>query len=154
MVISIHIGSSILAIISGAFVLLLQKGDRWHTILGRVYAASMITLAAVSFGIYEVTGSFYIFHAISIQSLFFTLAGLCLSRFLRTQISGWLIWHGRFMVYSYITLIVTGTAQFFDQLPFENTTVRAIVFLSIPAVIGWALYEFWKVPQLKSEQIA
>ena len=151
MVISIHIGSSVLAIISGAFVLLLNKGDRWHIILGRVYAVSMITLAAVSFGIYEVTGSFYIFHAISIQSLFFTLAGLCLSRFLRTQISQWIIWHGRFMVYSYITLIVTGIAQFFDQLPFENTTLRAIVFLSIPAITGWALYEFWKVPQLKLE---
>ncbi len=141
--ISLHIYTSILAIVSGLIVLLSTKGTLVHLIVGRIYALAMVTLAVASFGIYEVTGSFYIFHAISIQSLIFVIAAVVIARFMRTTLSNWQAWHGRFMVYSYITLIVTGTAQFFDRLPIANTTLRALVFLTLPAVLGWAYFEFY-----------
>ncbi len=95
-------------------------------------------------------GAFSIFHLISIQTLLFIAAGLAFL-FLRRSIRHWYVWHLRFMLYSYVTLIVTGIAQAFEYLPFTNDVVTAVVFLQIPAVVGWFLIEFRGIPRWRAQ---
>lgn len=151
MLTTIHVVTAIIAIVCGLLVFAFQKGTWTHIILGKIYFISMTLMVLVSFGINEVNGSFSIFHAISIQSLIFLLLAISISRLARSRLSTWQIWHGRFMVYSYIALIVTGVAQFFDRLPFENSALRAVFFLTLPSIIMWYIYEFRFVPQLLSK---
>lgn len=151
MLTTLHIVCAIIAIACGALVFVFQKGTWLHVLFGRFYVISMTLMGLVSFGIHEVNGAFSIFHAISIQSLIFLLLAVGVSRGLRNRLATWKIWHGRFMVYSYITLIVTGIAQFFERLPVENTALRAVLFLTLPAVVMWYFYEFRFVPQLRAK---
>ncbi|MFK7800573.1 MAG: hypothetical protein AB8G95_02980 [Anaerolineae bacterium] len=139
--------TAVVAIICGLLVFYFEKGSWKHVILGRLYFASMSLMAIISFGINEVNGSFSIFHFISIQSLIFLFLAILVSRFLRVKLPTWEIWHGRFMVYSYITLLITGMAQFFDRLPIENTTIRALIFLTLPAILMWYYFEFKFTPR-------
>ncbi len=128
MFIWVHVAASVSALLLGGTVLALRKGTPRPVLAGWLYTASMVVLGLSSFGIYEVSGSFSIFHAITIQGLVFVSAGIVCARFLRKRLGEWQVWHARFMVYSYITLAVTGTAQFFDRLPIENPAIRAIIF--------------------------
>ena len=47
--------------------------------------------------------------------------------------------HSVLMSASYLMVVMTGIAQFFDQLPFPNDTLNAIVFLHLPSVVGCRL---------------
>ena len=57
------------AIISGAAMLLRQKGTRSHRRIGWVYVASMVGLNVTALGIYRLSGNFGPFHAAAIVSL-------------------------------------------------------------------------------------
>jgi len=140
--IGFHTVAAIVALVVGMVVVGTEKGSRKHRFLGRAYLASMLVMVILSFQINEINGGLSIFHLISVQCLIFLSLGIGVSRFLRNKLVAWQIWHGRFMVYSYITLVVTGTAQFFDHLPFENEAVRAIAFLSVPSALMWFYFEF------------
>jgi hypothetical protein len=112
---------------------------------------SIVSMSILSWFIREINdGAFSIFHLISIQTLLFIAVGLAFL-FLGRPIRHWYVWHLRFMLYSYVTLIVTGIAQALEYLPFTSDVVNAVVFLQIPAVVGWFLIEFRGTPRWRAQ---
>lgn len=146
-----HTAAAILAILSGLAILMLRKGTARHRLIGKVYVASIVSMSILSWFIREINdGAFSIFHLISIQTLLLVAAGLACLRW-RASLAQWYVWHLRFMLYSYVTLIVTGIAQAFEYLPFTSDVVNAVVFLQIPAVVGWRLIEFRGIPRWRAQ---
>ncbi|CAN5628743.1 hypothetical protein BH24ACT22_BH24ACT22_13860 [soil metagenome] len=146
----IHTGAAIFAILCGILVLILEKGTSTHKMIGKIYATAILTLCVFSIFIQEINGGFSIFHLISIQTTVFVIAGLC-ALLLRNKLEHWYVWHLRFMLYSYVTLVVTGIAQAFEYLPFESGLLNAVVFIQAPAFVGWALIEFRGVPRWRGQ---
>ncbi|MCC3295597.1 hypothetical protein LJ756_13310 [Arthrobacter sp. zg-Y411] len=133
----LHVAVSV-ALLAGASVLVLRKGTALHRRLGWLYAASASVMAFSSFGIYEIRDGPSLFHAISVVVL--VLVGFAVYQPLRRpRSSTWMSRHLVLMQTSYLMLVVTGIAQFFDQLPFESPAINAIVFLQLPLVMGIAL---------------
>lgn len=144
--VTIHTVAAVVAIACGIFILVLQKGTHRHRMLGRIYVVSILVMVILSFFIRHIRiDQFSIFHLISIQVTSFVAVGLG-ALVLRSRIRTWYVWHARFMLYSYVTLIVTGTAQAFDYLPFGSDILNAVVFVQVPAVAGWVLIEFVGMP--------
>ncbi len=106
-------------------------------------------LCASSAFINEINGGFSFFHLITVQTVALVTAGL-VALALRNRLTHWYAWHLRFMLYSYVTLIVTGIARAFEYLPFESDVVNAVVFVQAPALAGWALIEFRGVPRWRN----
>lgn len=132
----VHVVASLLAAGLGLAVIGMRKGSPAHRIAGLMYAASIYLVSLSGFFIQEVTGSLSIFHWFSIQAIVLVTAGLAIPRLLRRRVRHWPIWHLRFMFYSFITLVITGVAQFFDHLPLPSDAANAIAFLSTPALVG------------------
>lgn len=145
LVVILHTAAAVLALCSGLLVLSLRKGTIAHRRTGKIYVAAILVLCASSAFIHEINGELSIFHLITVQTLAFVGAGL-VALVLRDRLEHWYVWHLRFMLYSYVTLIVTGIAQAFEHLPLGTDLLNAIVFIQAPAVIGWALIEFRGLP--------
>ena len=134
----LHVLAVSAALISGAIVLVLPKGSAVHRRLGWLYITSTSVMAVSSFGIYELRNGPSLFHAISVAILI--IVGLGIYQPLRRRgSSNWMFWHLVLLQISFVMLVVTGIAQFFDQLPFESPAMNAIVFLQLPLVTGIVL---------------
>lgn len=69
-VIQAHAGAAILALLTGAFLLLRRKGDGLHRSLGWFWVVTMAATAASSFFILEINkGSFSLIHGLSAYTL-------------------------------------------------------------------------------------
>ena len=136
--IALHVLTVIAALVSGIIVLVLPKGSGVHKRLGWLYAASTAVMAFSSFGIYELRNGPSIFHAVSVIILITVGLGIY-QPLRRKQSSNWLWWHLVLMQISYVMLVVTGVAQFFDQLPFSSPAANAVVFLQLPLIAGIVL---------------
>jgi uncharacterized membrane protein len=135
-----HVVSSLVAALAGLLVILLEKGTPTHRRVGKVYASAMYALCGSSFFIFETSGTFSFFHVVSIQNIVLTSAGISVVVY-RKRIRNWPVWHLRFMLYSYIALIATGTLQFLEYLPFQNKGLNVVTFCVIPAVTGFVLVQ-------------
>ena len=62
----IHLIVSIIAMITGIFVLLTKKGTIKHKQIGYVYTVSMVLVNVTAFMIYRLFGGFGIFHFFAI----------------------------------------------------------------------------------------
>lgn len=149
--IAFHVAAAILALASGAGVVILEKGTSAHRSSGKVYVAALLALCFSGFFIYELTGGLTIFHALAIQGIALVSAGLFVPLFLREKLARWYVWHARFMLYSYISLVITGIAQFFDYLPFDSDALNAVVFIQIPGVSGILLVEALGMPRWREK---
>lgn len=138
MKVAVHVGASLVALVAGLLIIVLEKGTRIHRIIGKVYAGSIYVLCGVSFFIFEVTGTFSFFHVVSVQNILLVSAGLGAIAF-RSRVPDWPIWHLRFMLYSYLALVGTGTLQFVEFLPFRAVALNVVVFIVVPLVVGF----FW-----------
>ena len=148
---AMHTLTASFAILFGAVVVILSKGTYRHRLAGRGFVATILAMVLLSFPIREINeGSFSVFHLISIQTTCLVVAGVT-ALALRSRIEQWVVWHARFMLYALITLVVTGTAQAFEWLPFESDLLNALVFLQLPAVLGWALVEFVGLPRWRAQ---
>lgn len=123
------------ATVTGAWLLLIPKGTRRHRTSGWVSVLALLVTALSSFGIYELRpGLPSVFHIVSVVIVGVIAAGLLAirrSRNLRLHLTP--------MTTSLLMMVVTGTAQFFDQLPFSSEAWNAIVFLQVPSIVGFAL---------------
>jgi len=112
----IHLIAALVAMLTGAVVLLRPKGTTWHKRIGYVYVASMVVLNISALGIYHLTGAFGIFHGLVLVSLGSLIGGLY-PAIRRTK--DWLEYHYEFMGWSVIGLY----AAFFAE-----TSVRFFIF--------------------------
>lgn len=130
-----HVVAVVVALGAGALVLVAPKGTPAHRRCGWVYAAAIAATAGSSFGIYELRDGPSIFHVVSVATLLVLGAGLAQPVWRRGR-DTWRMWHAALMETSYLMTVVTGIAQFFDELPLPSEALNAIVFLQVPLIVG------------------
>jgi uncharacterized membrane protein len=101
----IHVGAVLPALPLGGYLLLRRKGDRWHRLLGRLWAVLMMTTAVSSFWLRSNGGLSFI-HLFSVLTLVSVpLAVVWIRR-------GKVERHRRTMINIYIGLVVAGLFAF------------------------------------------
>ena len=128
----IHTILGFVALGCGVVVLLRPKGTRFHVILGRFYVVSMIGLNVTSFGIYNLFGTFGLFHWFALGSLA-TITGGMIPVLLRKRIKYWLHFHYHFMAWSYVGLLAATSNEAF---------VHVTVLHALAARIQWLPWIF------------
>lgn len=137
----VHLVFAFASMASGAAVLLLAKGTRWHRTVGHLYLMSMIGLNGTALGIYRLTGSVTPFHLFALVGLLTLLVGMA-SVLVRWPRGRWLETHGRWMAGSYNGLMAAFVAE---------TSTRWLMPLVAPHVTtrgAWIV--FWVAVALAS----
>ena len=111
----IHLIVSIIALITGLFVLTTTKGTKQHKQIGYIYAVSMILLNLTAFMIYRLYGKFGIFHWFAVISCLTLIAGLY--PVLTKKSKNYLLTHFNFMYWSVVGLYCAFMAEVFSRLP-------------------------------------
>lgn len=111
----VHFAAAILAMVTGMYILLAQKGTKIHKRIGYFYVVSMLVLNATAFMIYRLYGKFGIFHGFAIWSLLTLLAGMY--PILRRTVKNYVMLHFRFMYWSVIGLYCAFVAETLVRLP-------------------------------------
>lgn len=62
----IHFITSIIAMLTDAYILFQSKGTRRHKQAGYIYVASMVLVCGSALGIYNLTGKFGVFHIVAL----------------------------------------------------------------------------------------
>ncbi|UOR07573.1 DUF2306 domain-containing protein [Hymenobacter aerilatus] len=130
----IHLLSALLAMLTGAMVLLNRKGGHTHKRLGYAYVACMLVLNATAFMIYHLFGTFGPFHALSIVSLT-VLTGGILPMWWRVKNA--LHWHYYFMNWSVVGLYAAFWAETLTRtLPSQRFWPMVLVATVLTATVG------------------
>lgn len=150
MTIEIHTIAGTLALLSGALVMILKKGNSLHKRVGYLYAGSMVLLTSTSFGIYELFDSWGPFHYMALVSQATLLAGLIPAWGPRNS-HKWIIWHNKMMQWSFVGLVMaTGShimGPFISLLGQWGLQDRPAFFMAagclwgIPMLIGMIFIE-------------
>jgi uncharacterized membrane protein len=112
----IHLIASILALVFGSLVLILEKGTKRHKQIGYAYFVSMIGVLATAFMIYRLFGRFGIFHVTAIISSVTLMFGI-IPAILRKPVNNWLRLHFGFMFWSVIGLYAAFAAESLVRIP-------------------------------------
>jgi uncharacterized membrane protein len=111
----IHLIVSIIALVTGLFVLTTKKGTKNHKQIGYVYSISMILVNLTAFMIYKLYGKFGIFHWFAVISCLTLIAGLY--PVLTKKWKNYLLIHFNFMYWSVVGLYCAFMAEIFSRLP-------------------------------------
>lgn len=133
----VHLLASVVALISGMFVLLSPKGTARHRRIGYFYSVSMVILLATSFFIYRLFGRFGIFHGLAILSSATLLAGLL--PMLRGGVQRNIEQHLSFMYWSVAGLYAAFVAEVFVRLPRIILTPDGEPMFIFYKMVGWAV---------------
>src|SRR4051794_16529617 len=95
-----HAGGAVLAIGSGAWVLLTRKGTAAHVRVGWVYVVLMVWVNGSAITIRHLTGRYNFFHILAVVSLAMVLGGVAQVVY-RRRIRRWLWRHYQYMCWSY-----------------------------------------------------
>lgn len=108
----LHLAAAMIALVSGAVVAVLRKGNAAHVWLGRAYLAAMLFVNGSALSKYDLTGRPNVFHLAAILSLATVIAGwIAAQRHRKTGARGAAAAHGIFMLWSYFGLIVALIAE-------------------------------------------
>lgn len=132
---TIHLVCSFLAILTGAWVMWIPKGTRWHRTIGHAYGWFMVGLLVSAFLIYDLTGSFGPFHFAAIMSSV-TLFGGMFTVLARRPRKKWVREHAIWMSWSYIGLMAAFAAESLTRF-----VMPAIAPLLQDSGQGWTV--FW-----------
>lgn len=111
----IHLVSSIIALVTGLYVIVTKKGTQIHKKVGYVYALAMLLVNLTAFMIYRLYGKFGIFHGFAILSCITLFAGLY--PVITKKTNDYLIKHFRSMYWSVVGLYCAFVAEIFSRLP-------------------------------------
>ena len=136
---TVHLAACLFAIVVGGVVLLRPKGTARHRTLGFLYVGATFVYCGSSFFMYPSTGRLTAFHLISVQNLALVSGGVLVAGFGRRRIRTWYAWHLRLMLYSYVSLAVTGFRFALPYLP-RNRVLPILVFVGVP-VSSWIWIE-------------
>jgi len=104
----VHLFAALLALASGAAVVLRTKGDRTHVATGRLYLVSMVALNVSSLSIFRITGDFGPFHAGALLSLGTLAIGIGA---VRRRVRPAIYLHGYCMLWSYLGLAAAAVSE-------------------------------------------
>ncbi|HEU4883175.1 MAG TPA: DUF2306 domain-containing protein [Longimicrobium sp.] len=110
-----HLICALLALASGAAVLLRRKGTRRHRRLGWIYVCSMVALNVTALMIYRLFGGFGPFHVGSIFSLVTVVAGAVPA--IRRKPANWVERHYAWMTWSYVGLCAAAVSEVGTRTP-------------------------------------
>lgn len=132
----LHLSAALLAMATGAIVLLSTKGGLLHKRIGYVYVVCMLILNLTAFLIYHLFGKFGVFHWLAALSLL-GLAGGMIPVLLRNRISKWIYWHYHFMNWSIVGLYAAFWAETLTRtLPMNQFWPVVLVATTLTSVIG------------------
>ena len=125
-----HVAFGFAALVFGTINTVRQKGTPSHRLIGHTYYLSMLGLNGTAFGLYDFFGTFGVFHWFAALSLVSTV-GAVVPVLLRRPRRSWKIYHGYFMLYSYLGLLAATAAEIAVRIPpFWNTDSPARYLLS------------------------
>lgn len=110
-----HTTCALLALASGAAVLMRRKGTRSHRRLGWLYVASMLALNGTALMIYRLFGGFGPFHVAAVASLLTVVAGIVPAY--RRKPANWVEHHYAYMTWSYVGLWAAAVAEVGTRVP-------------------------------------
>lgn len=146
----LHIIASVLALISGSLVLLMQKGTQRHRKMGYFYTTSMVLVLITAFSIYRLFGKWGIFHWTAVISTLTLIAGL-VPIFAKRPIKNYIYLHFNFMYWSVIGLYAAFVSETLVRIPkvFTNSGIPNQVFYNMVGigtalVMGFGVYFFVK----------
>jgi uncharacterized membrane protein len=113
---ALHVITAVIALASGAVVLLRRKGTASHRRIGWVYVASMLALNITALAIYRLTKTFGPFHVAALFSLATVVAAI-IPAWRRKPRNGWLDLHYYFMSWSYLGLLAATVAEVASRVP-------------------------------------
>jgi len=109
----LHSVFSVLALATGAIVLVRPKGTPVHKLRGRIYVLAMIATCLTSFAIYR-RGVFWFPHWSGVAALVLITGGFAFAHY--KQPHGWMHWHLSCMIASYYVLIGGGVNEVFVRV--------------------------------------
>lgn len=112
----LHLATSLLALLTGSFVLGLTKGTALHKRIGYVYVGSMVLLLVTAFMIYRLFGRWGIFHWTAVVSTL-TLIGGLVPILRKRPVQSYRSLHSSFMYWSVIGLYGAFMAEVLVRLP-------------------------------------
>ena len=121
---AIHTFAAVVALITGAIVLALTKGDVRHKTLGYTYIVSMLVVNITAIPITNMSGNFGLFHLFILLSLpttllaiYYPLSARLSSKLLSSNNGNWLMQHFAFTYWSYVGLVAAFIAEVMVRLP-------------------------------------
>ena len=127
-----HTACAVIALVSGAAVLMRRKGTRIHRRMGWVYVASMLLMNGTALMIYRLFDGFGPFHAGAIFSLVTIAGGIVLA--VRRRPANWLERHYFWMTWSYVGLWAAAVSEVATRTP--GTGFWWMVLAGTVAVLG------------------
>lgn len=111
-----HTIAALVALISGTIILFKKKGSSHHKVLGYTYVISMVFTLASAFSIYDLFGSWGVFHWAALVGTFSLLSGF-IPVVLKSPEKKWLNNHYHYMLWSYIGLVAAAFSEIGTRLP-------------------------------------
>jgi uncharacterized membrane protein len=110
-----HVVCALVALGSGAVVLLRRKGTRSHRRIGWIYVSSMLALNVTALMIYRLFGGLGPFHVAAVVSLLTVIAGIIPAY--RQKPANWLEHHYAWMTWSYVGLCAATVSEVATRVP-------------------------------------
>ena len=146
----LHVIASVLALISGSFVLWMQKGTQNHRKMGYFYTISMVLVLITAFSIYRLFGKWGVFHWTAIISTLTLIAGF-VPIFVKRPVRNYIYLHFNFMYWSVMGLYAAFVSETLVRFPkiFINSGIPNRVFFNMVGlgtafVMGFGVYFFIK----------
>jgi uncharacterized membrane protein len=133
----VHLAAALLALVSGAVVLLRPKGTGAHRRTGWVYVGAMLATNLTALGIYRLFGRVGPFHVAAVLSLATTLVGVAATR-RRGTTPRWVARHYFWMTYSYVGLVAAAASETATRLarPSSGAAFGVAVFVATAVVFA------------------
>jgi hypothetical protein len=131
LLLTVHISSGTLGLVSGPFAMLVPKRRGWHPRIGRIYQLCVALICATAIGLVVMQPALWWLGLIAAVTWAAALAGWQVRR---RRPPGWLPWHISLMCGSYISLV---TALFV-----VNLGVHATIAWVVPTAVGSPLIAF------------
>lgn len=147
----IHLIVSIITLLTGTLNLILVKGTVLHKRIGQVYAVAMIVLLVTAFMMYNLFGTWGIFHWTAVISTL-TLFGGLFPILTKRPANNYVLLHFSFMYWSVIGLYGAFVSELFVRLPkmvvengTPNNTFYIMMNIGIFLTMGLGAFFFIKL---------
>jgi uncharacterized membrane protein len=152
----IHLIFSIVALATGTLVLGLTKGTKTHKKIGYIYSASMFIVLVTAFSMYNLFGTWGIFHWAAVVSTITLALGLIPILTKRPK-KNYISLHFSFMYWSVIGLYGAFMAEFFVRFPkkvvdsgIPNEVFYNMTGIAVAITMGLGAYFFInRIPKWK-----
>ncbi|MGO4894267.1 DUF2306 domain-containing protein [Flavobacterium sp. W21_SRS_FM6] len=139
-----HIILGFSSLLSGLFIVLTQKGNKKHKLVGRVYFLSMLGLNLTSFGIYKLFDGWGFFHWMAVASLIPIVAGYIAIRYKNITA------HYYFMCWSYIGLLCATISEIFVHVPVATALLDNVAHIDTLLMVCLIGFGFYFLPRKQS----